>query len=33
MDLKPDGLSPIQALEALYALQKKVREGGEGNDR
>jgi DNA mismatch repair protein MutS len=33
MDLKPDGLSPIQALEALYALQKRVREGGEENDR
>ena len=33
MDLKPDGLSPIQALEALYALQKRVREGDEGNDR
>ena len=33
MDLKPDGLTPIQALEALYVLQKRVREGGEGNDR
>ncbi|MGA2933766.1 MAG: DNA mismatch repair protein MutS [Methanomicrobiales archaeon] len=33
MDLKPDGLTPIQALEALYALQKRVREEGEGNDR
>jgi DNA mismatch repair protein MutS len=33
MDLKPDGLTPIQALEALYTLQKRVREGGEGNDR
>lgn len=31
MELKPDGLTPIQALEALYALQKRVREGGERN--
>jgi DNA mismatch repair protein MutS len=30
-DLKPDGMTPLQALEALYALQRRVREGGEGN--
>jgi DNA mismatch repair protein MutS len=28
MDLKPDGMTPLQALEALYALQRRVREGG-----
>ncbi|HTY52652.1 MAG TPA: DNA mismatch repair protein MutS [Methanomicrobiales archaeon] len=28
LDLKPDGMTPIQALEALYALQKRAREGG-----
>ncbi|MDD1669401.1 MAG: DNA mismatch repair protein MutS [Methanomicrobiales archaeon] len=32
MALSPDALTPIQALEILYALQKRVREGGEGND-
>jgi DNA mismatch repair protein MutS len=33
MELAPDGLTPIQALEALYALQKRVREGGERDGR
>jgi DNA mismatch repair protein MutS len=27
MELSPDGLSPLQALEVLYALQRRVREG------
>ncbi|HVP25722.1 MAG TPA: DNA mismatch repair protein MutS [Methanomicrobiales archaeon] len=31
MELSPDGMTPIQALEALYALQKRVRGGGGGN--
>jgi DNA mismatch repair protein MutS len=33
LELKPDGMTPLQALEALYALQKRAREGGEGNGR
>jgi DNA mismatch repair protein MutS len=32
-DLKPDGMTPLQALEALYALKRRLREGGEGNGR
>jgi DNA mismatch repair protein MutS len=31
-DLKPDGMTPLQALEALYTLQKRAREEGEGNE-
>jgi DNA mismatch repair protein MutS len=27
-ELSPDALTPLQALEALYALQRRVREGG-----
>ncbi|MDD1666228.1 MAG: DNA mismatch repair protein MutS [Methanomicrobiales archaeon] len=32
-ELKPDGMTPLQALEALYALQRRAREEGEGNGR
>jgi DNA mismatch repair protein MutS len=31
LELSPDGMTPIQALEALYALQRRAREGGEEN--
>jgi DNA mismatch repair protein MutS len=30
-DLEPDGMTPLQALEALYTLKRRLREGGEGN--
>jgi DNA mismatch repair protein MutS len=33
LELKPDGMTPLQALEALYALQKRAREGGEEDGR
>jgi DNA mismatch repair protein MutS len=33
MELSPDGLSPLQALEALYALQRRVREEEEKHGR
>jgi DNA mismatch repair protein MutS len=33
MELKPEGMTPLQALEALYALKKRAQEGGEGNGR
>jgi DNA mismatch repair protein MutS len=30
-DLEPDGMTPLQALEALYTLKRRLREEGEGN--
>jgi DNA mismatch repair protein MutS len=31
LELKPDGMTPLQALEALFTLQKRAREEGEGD--
>jgi DNA mismatch repair protein MutS len=32
-ELNPDGMTPLQALETLFALKKQAREEGEGNGR